>query len=145
MPAFVPVAPLLASMTPIWAPMAAELSARNASFARQYDPFKVRLSMSAEQVDRIYGPPHTTVFVPHSDREIRVYGKPCEQLESSLHGPQLFSWVSVTLEAGQVTRVFSNDFFDERLRAKSPKVGRAIHGIEIRATGSRKKEGLHGW
>ena len=116
MPAFLAIAPVFAAMTPIWAPIAAELSARNASFARQYDPFKVRLGMSAEQVDRIYSPPHTTVLVPDSDREIRVYGKPCEQLEFSLHEEQLFSWVSVTLEAGQVTRVFTNDFFDKRLQ-----------------------------
>lgn len=79
-----------------------------------FDSERVRLGLTREEVDRIFGPPVFTI--PGSSGETCAYG-PRESLEQLRGQVRLLPsdgdyWVAVVFEDGTVSRVFSSYLFD---------------------------------
>jgi hypothetical protein len=100
LPAFIVAAPFWAAAAPLRAERRAEVEA----LAKKFDPYKVKLGMSVEHVEEMFGKPHVTDSV-REKRETRYYG-------SARLGESPLLWISVVFEDGRTVRVFSGDFFD---------------------------------
>jgi len=107
LPAFILTAPLFLAKAP--SRLSGETEA--ARLTEKFDPFKIKLGMTADEVRSIVDDPILTVKT-NSNCELRVYGS---ELPASLsvHIPPV--WVSVMFCDNEVTSVFSHDFFDKRL------------------------------
>jgi hypothetical protein len=77
------------------------------ALAEKFDPYRVQLGMPVAEVEQLFGPP---VLLEKSDdgSETRYYGS----TKLGFQNPLL--WVSVVFKAGEVNRVFSDDFFNYR-------------------------------
>lgn len=100
LPAFIIAAPFWAAAAPLRAEQREEVEA----LAKKFDPQKVKVGMSAERVEEMFGKPHVTDLTGEQ-RESRYYG-------SARLGENPLLWISVVFENGRVVRVFSGDFFD---------------------------------
>jgi hypothetical protein len=106
LPAFVIVAPLLRSQAP--ASLRSEREAQR--LARMYDPFQIKLGMTADEVQAVFGKPATRAA--DSNSTVHVYGAALPR-NISIEFPPI--WLSVVFCDGKAVRVFSHDFFDKRL------------------------------
>ena len=84
----------------------------------KFDPFKVRLGMTVEEVEAMFGTPFT-IGKSSDNLDVRYYGSP-------RFGEYKEPWVSVVFDQGKAVRVFSDRFFDDEvirgvLRQKSAK------------------------
>jgi len=77
----------------------------------KYNPQKISIGMSPDEVDSILGKPNRT-YHPAVDKIIRVYGS-----EYSIDGyPQhKFTWFSLEFKNACVISIYSNDFFNDKL------------------------------
>lgn len=100
LPAFIRAAPLWV----IAAPLRAEQRAEIETLAKKFNPQKVKLGMSVEQVEEMFGKPHIKESGGER-REICYYG-------SARLGENPLLWISVIFEEGQAVLVFSGDFFE---------------------------------
>jgi hypothetical protein len=82
-------------------------NAHDNELARRFDPFKVRLGMTTDEVDAIYGMPR--VVHSSSEQEVRIYGGPVDR---NIVVYPASSYVTVHFDDGRVIRVFSHEFFD---------------------------------
>lgn len=101
------VLPAFIIAAPFWAATASSRAAQRAEteeLAKKYDPLKVKLGMSIEQVETMFGEPHVKETL-EAQRETRYYG-------SAKLGADHLLWISVVFESGQAVRVFTGSFFD---------------------------------
>ncbi len=111
LPAFVIVAPLLA----LQAPRKAIDEAKRVASLRFYDALKVKLGMTAQEVDVEFGEPALVETVSETERsERRVYGRDLHLMV----GGEEPSWIEVQFVGDQAVAVYSHDFFDRRLRER---------------------------
>lgn len=93
------------------------------AWLRAYDPFKIRLAANRVETETAYGQPHFVVQEDDSGREIHAFG-PAEILwrdKTRVHlGPvNKRFWVAIVYEDDVVTRIFSNDLFNDMRIATS--------------------------
>ncbi len=97
---------------------------RNEQLARCYDPVKLKVGMTPDEVSAAFGHQPRAVHALGDDREMWVYGE-----EASLAvNPRLrFSWVAVVFEKSSAIGIFSHDFFHPSfLRAPPPAEPRSL-------------------
>jgi hypothetical protein len=77
------------------------------SLAKRYDPYRMRLGMSVEEVEKMLEKPHFTETLEDGS-ELRYYGS------NKLGYYFNFHWLCTAFRNGRVTAVFSDDFCNQR-------------------------------
>jgi hypothetical protein len=81
---------------------------------RKYDPEKISIGMSPDEVKTVLGKPNST-YHPSKDRTILVYGSQ----ETYKNCPQhRFTWMSLEFKKTLLTSIYTNDFFNDELMRK---------------------------
>ena len=107
LPVYVILAPLFLARAPDRAAAVREA----ASLAEQFDPFKIKLGMTTNETQAVFGEPELRIKRMGNCME-HVYGSKLSPFAPAVT-PSV--WVSVVFQDGRVTRIFSHDFFDKRL------------------------------
>lgn len=107
---------VLLPLAVIQAPSTLAAQRHERAMAKLYDPFKVELETNPDEVAAAVGPPKHLYSFPGS-KQIRVFGEQREAQVSRRYVSRRsrFHWVAVEFHDDRVIRVFSNDFFDDRL------------------------------
>jgi len=108
LPALVMIAPLILMDTPNRR-KEAEL---NAQLIEKYDPDKIDIGMTDQEVNDALGEPHHSRALSPG-KVLHVYGE--EASLRKLAQENWFSWIAVVFEDGRVTRIFSHSFFHKEL------------------------------
>ncbi len=107
---------VLLPLAVILAPSTLAAQRHERAMAKLYDPYRVELETNYDEVAAVFGPPKHIYSLPGS-KQIRVYGEQREAQVSPRYVSRRsrFHWVAVEFHDDSVIRVFSNDFFDDRL------------------------------
>ena len=110
LPAFVLASPLFA----VAAPKMIQDYETNVKLAHRFDPFKAKLGMKSAAVDREFGEP-LRVKGDGGPQTSRVYDS---EQELDINPQHAFSPVHVVFENDAATRIFSNDFVDQKVNKR---------------------------
>jgi hypothetical protein len=105
------ILPAITATAPLFAPKRIRAENEAASLAEKFDPFKIKLGMTTNETQAVFGEPELRL-IGLTNRVEHVYGAKLSPFAPSIT-PSV--WVSVIFEDGKVTRIFSHDFFDKRL------------------------------
>lgn len=111
LPPFEPVPPVPAAARP----RIVKNYQRNLELARRFDPFKLKLGMTPAAVDREFGEP-LRLEGDGGPQPSRVYDS---DEEVSVNPEYAFSPVAVVFEKDAATRIFSNDFVDQKVNKRA--------------------------
>jgi hypothetical protein len=109
-----PIAAVFVPISIAIAPVAGLVELRDASWENRFDSERIHLGMSRSGIEGKYGDP---VFQLIEDPKLTLAFGPASSLRDRGDGLQFSwalrkSWVSVVLEEGVVTRIYTNDFFN---------------------------------
>jgi len=105
------ILPIVIATAPLFEPKIVRAESEAASLAEKFDPFKIKLGMTTNETQAVFGEPELRI-AGLTNRVEHVYGS---KLSPFAPGITPSVWVSVIFQDGEVTRVFSHDFFDKRL------------------------------
>ena len=106
-----PVYVIMLPFEPLRLPKVRRAKTETASLAERFDPGKIRLGMTTNETQAIFGEPDLRIK-GLSNRWEHVYGS---KLSPFAPATTPSVWVSAVFPDGEATRIFSHDFFDKRL------------------------------